>query len=138
MTYRVLLVAEGKRFGLSSAVMYVNIAGENGRSGMREIHRGDHQMEFTVSRPLERGSLPFLFDIFVLIIPEREQRTEQKETQKRRKKQYEIQEKATLHKPKLETRKELQKNKEGKTKENTENKEPKQTEQNNLHYLKQD
>ena len=38
--------------------------------------------------------------------------------------------KATLNKPKLETRKELQNSKEGKTKEN---KEPKQTEQRDLH-----
>ena len=42
----------------------------------------------------------------------------------KKKKQYKIQEKATLIKPKLETRKELHKNKESKTKENTKNKEP--------------
>ena len=47
-------------------------------------------------------------------------------TKKRKNKQYTKQEKTTLNKPKVETRKELKKNKESKTKQNTENKEPKQ------------
>lgn len=49
MTYRVLVVAEGKHFGLSTAAMHINISGENGMSGVRDIPRGDYQIEFTVS-----------------------------------------------------------------------------------------
>ena len=49
MVYRVLVVGEGKRFGLSSSSLYVTVAGENGDSGVAEIPRGESQTEITVS-----------------------------------------------------------------------------------------
>ena len=49
MSYKVLVVGEGKYFGLSTACLYVNVGGENGESGVLEIPRGEYQIEFTVS-----------------------------------------------------------------------------------------
>lgn len=47
MSYKVLVVGEGKYFGLSTACLYVNVGGENGESGVLEIPRGEYQIEFT-------------------------------------------------------------------------------------------
>ena len=49
MTYRVLVVGEGKHFGLSTACLYVQLAGEAGETGAVEIPRGEYQTEVTVS-----------------------------------------------------------------------------------------
>ena len=49
MVYRVLVVGEGKRFGLSSSSLYVTVAGENCDSGVVEIPRGESQTDITVS-----------------------------------------------------------------------------------------
>ena len=49
MTYSVLVVAEGKHFGVSTASLYFNLAGEYGESGERTIAHGEYQTEFTVS-----------------------------------------------------------------------------------------
>lgn len=49
MTYRILVVGEGKHFGLSTACLYVNLAGEVGESGTVEVPRGEYQTEVTVS-----------------------------------------------------------------------------------------
>ena len=49
MSYRVLVVGEGKYFGLSTSCLYVNVGGENGESGTIPIPRGSYQVEFTVS-----------------------------------------------------------------------------------------
>ena len=49
MTYRILVVGEGKHFGLSTACLYVNLAGQCGETGVTEIPRGEHQCEVTVS-----------------------------------------------------------------------------------------
>ena len=49
MSYKVLVVGEGKYFGLSTACLYVNVGGENGESGIIEIPRGSYSVEFTVS-----------------------------------------------------------------------------------------
>jgi hypothetical protein len=49
MVYRVLIVGEGKRFGLSTSSPYVTLAGEFGDSGVMEIPRGDNQVEITHS-----------------------------------------------------------------------------------------
>ena len=48
MTYSVLVVAEGKHFGVSTASLYFNLAGEYGVSGERTIAHGEYQTEFTV------------------------------------------------------------------------------------------
>jgi hypothetical protein len=47
MTYRVLVVGEGKYFGLSSSCLYVNVGGDYGQSGSVAIPRGNYQVEFT-------------------------------------------------------------------------------------------
>ena len=52
--------------------------------------------------------------------------------------QYKIQEKATLNKPKLETRKELKQNKESKTRGNTEKQRAKTYRAKEFTYLQQD
>lgn len=49
MVYRVLLVGEGKRFGLSTSSPYVTLAGEYGDSGVVKIPHGDNHVEITVS-----------------------------------------------------------------------------------------
>lgn len=49
MTYRILVVGEGKHFGFSTACLYVNLAGEVGESGTVEVPRGEYQTEVTVS-----------------------------------------------------------------------------------------
>ena len=49
MTYRILVVGEGKHFGLSTACLYVNLAGEVGETGTSEIPRGEYQTDITVS-----------------------------------------------------------------------------------------
>lgn len=49
MSYKVLVVGEGKYFGLSTACLYVNVGGENGESGIVEIPRGTYSVDFTVS-----------------------------------------------------------------------------------------
>ena len=49
MVYRVLIVGEGKRFGVSTSSPYLTLAGEFGDSGAVEIPRGDNQVEITVS-----------------------------------------------------------------------------------------
>lgn len=49
MSYRVLVVSEGKYLGLSSACLYVNVGGEGGESGTVAIPRGNYQVEFSVS-----------------------------------------------------------------------------------------
>lgn len=49
MTYRILVVGEGKHFGLSTACLYVNLAGELGETGTTEITRGEYQTEISVS-----------------------------------------------------------------------------------------
>ena len=48
MTYRVLVVGEGKHFGLSTACLYVNLAGELTETGVTEIPRGEYQIDITV------------------------------------------------------------------------------------------
>ncbi len=47
-----LVVAEGKHFGLSTACLYVHLAGEFRESGVIEISRGEYQIEFEVSAPI--------------------------------------------------------------------------------------
>ncbi len=49
MKYHVLVVAEGKHFGLNTARLYVNVAGELSETGVIEIPRGDYKVEFEVS-----------------------------------------------------------------------------------------
>ena len=49
MTYRILVVGEGKHFGLSTACLYINLAGDCGETGVYEIPRGEYQTEITVS-----------------------------------------------------------------------------------------
>ena len=49
MTYSVLVVAEGKHFGVSTASLHFNVGGEYGESGERTIAHGEYQTEFTVS-----------------------------------------------------------------------------------------
>ena len=48
MNYRVLVVGEGKHFGLSTACLYVTLAGEYGMTDTLEIPRGEYQIETTV------------------------------------------------------------------------------------------
>lgn len=48
MKYHVLVVAEGRHFGLSTACLYVNLAGEFRETGVIEIPRGDFKVEFEV------------------------------------------------------------------------------------------
>ena len=48
MTYRILVVGEGKHFGLSTACLYVTLAGEYGMTGVLEMSRGEYQTETTV------------------------------------------------------------------------------------------
>ena len=50
MTYRILVVGEGKHFGLSTACLYINLAGECAKTGVYEIPRGEYQIEITVCR----------------------------------------------------------------------------------------
>ena len=52
MVYKVLLVGEGKRFGLSTSSPYVTVAGEFGDSGTVEIPRGENHVDLTVRVPL--------------------------------------------------------------------------------------
>ena len=52
MVYKVLLVGEGKRFGLSTSSPYVTVAGEFGDSGTVEIPRGENHIDITVRVPL--------------------------------------------------------------------------------------
>jgi hypothetical protein len=47
MVYKVLLVGEGKRFGLSTSSPYVTMAGEFGDSGTVEIPRGENHVDIT-------------------------------------------------------------------------------------------
>ncbi len=49
MTYRVLVVGEGKHFGLSTACLYVTLGGEGSQSVTVEIPRGEYQVDITVS-----------------------------------------------------------------------------------------
>ena len=49
MNYRILVVGEGKHFGLSTACLYVTLAGEYGTTDVLEISRGEYQTETTVS-----------------------------------------------------------------------------------------
>ena len=49
MSYRVLVVSEGKYLGLSSACLYVKVGGEGGDSDTVAIPRGNYQVEFSVS-----------------------------------------------------------------------------------------
>ena len=49
MTYRVLVVGEGKHFGLSTASLYVTLAGELGETVAMEIPRGEYQRDIMVS-----------------------------------------------------------------------------------------
>ena len=55
MAYKLLIVCEGKYFGVSTPCLYVNVGGENGESGVLEIPRGEFQLEFTVSEIEEGG-----------------------------------------------------------------------------------
>ncbi len=48
MTYRILVIAEGKHFGLSTACLYVNVGGEYRETGVTEIPRGEYQLELQV------------------------------------------------------------------------------------------
>ena len=48
MNYRVLVVGEGKHFGLSTACLYVTLAGEYGMTDTLEMPRGEYQTETTV------------------------------------------------------------------------------------------
>ena len=48
MNYRVLVVGEGKHFGLSTACLYVTVAGEYGVTEVLEMPRGEYQTETTV------------------------------------------------------------------------------------------
>ncbi len=50
MSYRLLIVGEGKYFGLTTANLYVNVGGENGESGVLVVPKGEYQLEFTVSQ----------------------------------------------------------------------------------------
>ena len=47
MVYKVLLVGEGKRFGLSTSTPYITLAGYLGDTGVIEIPRGDNHVEIT-------------------------------------------------------------------------------------------
>ena len=49
MTYRIVVVGEGKHFGLSTACLYVNLGGDFGETGLTEMARGEYQTEITVS-----------------------------------------------------------------------------------------
>ena len=49
MHYKVLVVGEGKYFGVCTASAYVNIGGENGESGSIVIPKGEYHTEFSVS-----------------------------------------------------------------------------------------
>lgn len=48
MTYRILVIAEGKHFGLSTSCLYVNVGGEYRETGVTEIPRGEYQIEVQV------------------------------------------------------------------------------------------
>ena len=48
MMYRILVVGEGKHFGLSTASLYVNVGGEYRETGVTEIPRGEYQTDITV------------------------------------------------------------------------------------------
>lgn len=48
MNYRILVVGEGKHFGLSTACLYVTLAGEYGMTDVLEMPRGEYQTETTV------------------------------------------------------------------------------------------
>lgn len=60
MRYRILLVAEGKHFGLSTALIYFNVKGEYQESGVMYFPRGEYQTEFTVSNTPSLHSLSLL------------------------------------------------------------------------------
>ena len=49
MTYHILVVGEGRPFGLSTANVYVNLAGEYHCTGRRNLMRGDSNLLLTVS-----------------------------------------------------------------------------------------
>ena len=53
MKYHVLAIAEGKHFGLSTACLYLNLAGEFGETGIIEVPRGECQIEFEVHTTIE-------------------------------------------------------------------------------------
>ena len=48
MNYRVLVVGEGKHFGLSTACLYITLAGEYGMTDTLDMPRGEYQTETTV------------------------------------------------------------------------------------------
>lgn len=48
MHYKVLVVGEGKYFGVCTASIYVDVGGENGESGTILISKGEYQAEFMV------------------------------------------------------------------------------------------
>ena len=50
MSYKLLIVGEGKYFGLTTANLYINVGGENRESGVLEVPKGEYQLEFTVSQ----------------------------------------------------------------------------------------
>ena len=49
MKYHVLVVAEGKHFGVSTARLYVHLRGELKETGVIEIPNGGYETEFEVS-----------------------------------------------------------------------------------------
>ncbi len=58
MKYHVLVVAEGKYFGLNTACLYVNLSGEFRETGVKEIPRGECQIEFEVGAYLALDPAP--------------------------------------------------------------------------------
>jgi len=48
MKYRVLVVAEGKHFGLSTSRLYIRLKGEFKETRVMDIPRGEYETEFEV------------------------------------------------------------------------------------------
>ncbi len=61
MCYKLLIIGEGKYFGLTTASLYVNVGGENKESGMLTIPKGEYQLEFTVS-------ILIIYNLIIIII----------------------------------------------------------------------
>ena len=60
MNYRVLVVGEGKHFGLSTACLYVTLAGEYGMTDTLEMPRGEYQTETTVRQILYKYKVMYV------------------------------------------------------------------------------
>ena len=70
MNYRVLVVGEGKHFGLSTACLYVTLAGEYGMTETLDMPRGEYQTETTVRKHTHACTLCIYMYIHTAVLVE--------------------------------------------------------------------